>query len=326
MDQRPILTFNHHESYLCALAGLPAKFDVVTRRGGLDLSWIVRARSVPSNIRLKDFAEVKSDIRAGKYRVIVCHTIKNLFWLLPYQRRHLIFVAHIPLFRSTISQTLKGRVKRAIVRIWQALFKLEVIAVSEFKRASWNIEAEVAKFFPVPFAKELLTPEKPERVSGAYVGNRIQERGTELGWPTLQTLLAKGLPIQILGNNPSIPKAYIPHDFADFVSEFSKAHFYVYPVQASDGDGYNTASLEAMLLGLPIVAIANPTSPIVHGKNGLVARDAMEMEMHIRHLVDNPSLRLQLGQAARATVLREFSPKAFWDVWTKVIAAAERPL
>lgn len=323
MSKRPILTFNHHESYLCALAGVQADFDVVTRRGPLDLSWNIRARSVPPNMRLKDFDAVKNDIKSGRYRVIICHTIKNLFWLLPYQRRHLVFVAHIPLFRNSFGQRVKGGLKRAIVVFWQKVFKLQVIAVSEFKRDSWAVEAEVAKFFPVPFAPELLAAGKSPEVSGAYVGNLIQERGTELGWPTLQVLLQKNLPIRVLGNNPAIPGAHVPRDFADFVREFSKAHFYVYPVKPSDGDGYNTASLEAMLLGLPTVAIANPTSPIVHEQNGLVAQDVQEMEKHIQRLTADDDLRLRLGVAARETVLREFSPEAFWQTWAKVIAAAE---
>jgi glycosyltransferase involved in cell wall biosynthesis len=323
MDQKPILTFNHHESYLCALAGLPLRFDVVTRKGTLDLSWNIRARAVPSNMTTVDFGDIRDTIRKGGYRVIICHTIKNLFWLLPYQRRHLVFVAHIPLFKTSFSHRARGLAKKAIVLFWQKVFGLTVVAVSEFKRASWGVEAEVAKFFPVPFAQELLSERKHGEIRGAYVGNLIRERGSELGWPTLEKLLARGAPIQVIGNNPSVSGAFVPRDFTDFVQEFSKAHFYVYPVSPSDGDGYNTASLEAMLLGLPTVAIANPTSPIRHNENGLVAKSAEEMLLMIEQLRTDHGLRERLGRTAKATVTRDFNPEAFWQTWARVIEAAQ---
>lgn len=321
--QAKILTFNHHESYLCALAGLNESFDVVTRRGALDLSWNIRARSVPSNMTLRDFADVKEDLRSGAYKTVICHTIKNLFWLLPYRRRQLIFVAHIPLFRNTPLQRFKSFCKRMIVLFWQTFFGLKVVAVSEFKRQSWNIQAEVARFFPVPFDPSLLASEKSADIHGAYVGNLIRERGSELGWPILEQILAE-LPVRVIGNNPGIPNAFVPKDFRDFVYAFSRAHFYVYPVSPRDGDGYNTASLEAMLLGLPTVAIANPTSPIQHEVNGLIAQDANEMMVAIRRLQADSDLRSRLGAAARETVLREFSADAFWATWKKVIASIGR--
>ena len=78
-----------------------------------------------------------------------------------------------------------------------------------------------------------------------------------------------------------------------------------------------------MLLGLPVVALENPTSPIRHEVNGLVAKTAKEMSLFVQHLAADQDLRTRLGNAARDTVLREFSPQAFWAVWTQVIRSAK---
>ncbi|RZA20586.1 MAG: glycosyltransferase family 1 protein [Proteobacteria bacterium] len=323
MQKLPILTFNHHESYLCALAGLDEKFDVVTRYKALDLSWNVRARDVPSNMSLRSFDEIKDTLRQDGYHTVICHTIKTLFWLLPYCRKNLVFVEHIPLFKNTLIQRIKGACKRFIILFWQKVFGARIVAITDFKKASWAVDAVVAKNFPVPFPAELIAREKSSDVRGAYVGNRIQERGTELGWPLLASLLPH-IPLVVIGNNPMIPGAYVPRDFKDFVDQFTRCHFYVYPIEAQDGDGFNLSMLEAMQLGLPVVTIKNPTSPIQHEVNGLVARDGAEMISHIQKLCEDASLRLRLGAEARRTIEQEFSPRSFLQVWARVLAEIPR--
>ncbi|MBC7660085.1 MAG: glycosyltransferase family 4 protein [Chitinophagaceae bacterium] len=313
-----ILTFNHHESYLCAIAGLNAEFDVVTRKGNLDLSWNTRSRAVPSNFSLIDWPKAKVSIRNHAYHAIICHTILNLFWLLPFQRRNLIFVAHIPLFKNSTFERSKSLLKRIIILFWQKYFGLKVIAGSEWKKQSWAIRADVARVFAVPFPKDALSPRKSDEIHGVYVGNDIFERGEELGWGILKDLFSVS-PIKVIGYNPNIPDSYIPPDFRAFAHEFSKAHFYVYPITPATGDGFNMASLEAMLLGLPVVTVINPTSPIVHNINGLVGRDAAEMNEHIRTLILDPALRERLGKAARETVLRDFNAPTFWAIWSRVL-------
>ncbi len=319
MQKRPILTFNHHESYLCALAGLDEKFDVVTRYKDLDLGWNIRARSVPPNMTLRSFDEIKNGLRQDRYQTVICHTIKTLFWLLPYRRKNLVFVEHIPLFKNTLMQRMKGAGKRGILLFWRKVFGARVVAITDYKKESWAIDAVVAKNFPVPFPSELIAREKSTEVRGAYVGNRIKERGTELGWPLLESLLPHA-PLLVLGNNPQIPGAYVPKDFKDFVEQFTRCHFYIYPIEAQDGDGFNLSMLEAMQLGLAVVTIKNPTSPIQHEVNGLVARDGAEMITQIQRLCGDASLRQRLGAEARRTIEQEFSPRSFLQVWARVLA------
>ncbi len=312
------LTFNHHESYLCALAGLGEEFDVVVKKGDLDLSWNVRARPVPANFRLVAFEDAREQIHAGAYSYIICHTLKTLLWLFPLQRKRLIFVIHINLFRDTFVNRVKSLFKRGIVLFWQKAFGLKVMSVSESKRLDWRVPCAVAKNFPVPFAPELLAPRKTDEVRGAFVGNRIKERGGELGWPVLEQVLKTGS-IDIIGYNPDIPGAIIPKDFPEFVARFSAAHFYVYPIPPEQGDGYNLGSLEAMLLGQPVVSLVNPTSPIRDGVNGLLAQDAAGMIAQIERLKGDEALRLKLGAGARETVRKEFSPEQFWAAWRQIL-------
>lgn len=49
---------------------------------------------------------------------------------------------------------------------------------------------------------------------------------------------------------------------------------------------------------------------ITHGRNGFLASDTAEWVEHLSTLIENPELRLQLGQAGRQTVVEKYSVEA----------------
>ena len=313
-----ILTFNHHESFLNAMAPLGHRFDIVTRKGDLDLSWNKAARQAPANFRLVSYEDIQQDLKQGAYDVVIAHTVKNLLWLFWINRTLTIFVAHIPLFWDRPSRALKSLGKLTLVWLYRWTHSFQFVAVSDWKRSSWGMSGPVVQFFPVPFPSSALAPSKAPGVIPVVVGNGIATRGAELGWDLLAPL-AQEFPIRILGRNPEIPGATIPKNYQEFVGLFSAAHFYVFTIRQPEGDGYNTAMLEAMLLGLPVVTIANPSSPIIHGVNGLVAKDGGELRQHIRLLLLNPQLIAGLGTAAQQTVRTLFTEEAFLHAFREVL-------
>ena len=147
-----ILTFNHHESYLTSLARTGFKFDVVVKRGSLDLSWNVRSRSVPDNFQIVDFdAEVKKGLQRGDYDVVICHTIKNLLWMWFYFKPRYIFVAHIPLFRHSLVARFKSGVKKLVWTLFRVSHRASFFAVSHFKQESWGEDGVCAVLAPGDF-------------------------------------------------------------------------------------------------------------------------------------------------------------------------------
>jgi glycosyltransferase involved in cell wall biosynthesis len=94
------------------------------------------------------------------------------------------------------------------------------------------------------------------------------------------------------------------------------ARFKVF-VMIADHPGCPNASLEAMAMGIPVVAnlAAGTAGQIAHGKNGFLFRgsDPKEMADHVRYLLVNRRARQQFGAAARAAVKKDFSMTAM--VW-----------
>lgn len=129
--------------------------------------------------------------------------------------------------------------------------------------------------------------------------------------------MLKTIPIRILGHNADIPSSLCPKDFPDFVRLFSEAEIYVFTIKRPYGDGYNTA----MLLGLAVVSVPNPSSPIVDGHNGLIAETPKEMLEKITLLQKPPELRTYLGRNAQTTIAEKFNQKNFLDSWRQIFCS-----
>ena len=76
-------------------------------------------------------------------------------------------------------------------------------------------------------------------------------------------------------------------------------------------EGAPVAVLEAMAMGLPVVATDVPgcREAVVHGETGFLVppRDVDELVQAIQKLVEDPALRQRMGQASRARVVQHFA-------------------
>jgi glycosyltransferase involved in cell wall biosynthesis len=94
-------------------------------------------------------------------------------------------------------------------------------------------------------------------------------------------------------------------DVAPFLED---ADAFVLPSRA---EGISNALLEAMALGLPVIASAVPgnTDVVEHEANGLLVDvdDPASLGAAVLRLLDEPDLRRRLGRAARRTVAGRYS-------------------
>lgn len=313
-----ILTFNRHESYLNTLAATGHDFDVITQMGETKLSWNKSARPVPSNMKLLNFDnDVKRKLKEGYYDVVICHTLKDLMRFFFSRGKNFVFVIHISLFFNSLPLCLKSFLKRMCLKIFSLVHNLEVVAISEFRLKLWNVEGIVINNAPETIAWD----GQRDWSQPIVVGNLIKERGEELGYDLIMKIRQK-LHLSIIGNNPQIRDAEHPKDYSEFQKLFSKAGIYVYTIEFPFGDGYNLAMLEAMKIGMAVVTIKNPSSPIEHGVNGMVGSNAEEMVVHIQTLQRDPALVQKLGEAAKRTIEEKFSKKLFVASWNKVLKKA----
>ena len=80
-------------------------------------------------------------------------------------------------------------------------------------------------------------------------------------------------------------------------------------VHYSRWDGLPNAVLEAMALGLPVVAsdLHGNRDAVVHGETGFLAKSEIELLEYSLQLIDNKALREKFGKAGRERVLKEFT-------------------
>ena len=90
----------------------------------------------------------------------------------------------------------------------------------------------------------------------------------------------------------------------------------VAPMQT--GGGIQNKVLEAMAMGLPVVATERAVRPIIgseHGRHLLVANTPADMAAGIQRLLKDPDFRTSMGQEARALIAQTFT----WDAYERAI-------
>jgi len=94
-------------------------------------------------------------------------------------------------------------------------------------------------------------------------------------------------------------------------------------VHYSRWDAMPNAVLEAMALGLPVVAsdIPGNRDAVVHGVTGLLAKSEAELLEHCQQLIDEPALRRRLGEAGRRRVQSEFSRERMLSELSRLYAS-----
>jgi glycosyltransferase involved in cell wall biosynthesis len=91
-------------------------------------------------------------------------------------------------------------------------------------------------------------------------------------------------------------------------------------VMVSDRQGCPNASLEAMAMGLPVVAndSGGTAEQVIHGVTGYLAGTPRDMANRVRELLRNPRKRARMGDAARAHVAANFSMPAMRHSYEKL--------
>ena len=77
-----------------------------------------------------------------------------------------------------------------------------------------------------------------------------------------------------------------------------------------------------MATGMPVITNDTSTSPVVHGENGFRSDDPEILREGVRQLLESPDLAREMGEEARATVLRDFGISAFIKRWQDVVNTA----
>ncbi|MDX9714333.1 MAG: glycosyltransferase [Dissulfurispiraceae bacterium] len=317
-----VLTFNWHEAYITLLAKTGHEFDVVQKWKGGRFGWMTEFRPVPQNCRLITEDEAKAKLADSEYDRVICHNVEDLVFTLSFKIPK-VYVFHNKL---TTEIGLGGNaVDRNdylvnIKKLFAASAPVLPIFISESKRSDWGLDGEIIMpgIDPAEYGGWSGSEKKVLRI-----GNLLKERDLMLGFNKQEQIL-RGIPSTILGLNPTIPESTIP-DSWESLKAYMKAHrVYLNTCVHPYEDGYNLALLETMATGMPVVSIANPTSPIVDSVNGFISDDYDYLHEKVQQFMKDHEFASNIGSNAVETVREKFPIDKFIASWNDALSFTVR--
>ena len=313
-----VLTFNWHESYLQLLSKIGFEMEVVEKWKAGVYGWMHAIRPVPPNCLLISEAEATKKLRRGNhYDRIIAHNLDDLLFVRPWSTPkvmvfHNKLTTEIALSRRSID---RQEYIEKVARFLQGTKNLALVFISESKRADWGLAGEVLPpgIDPVDYGGY-----EGDLAKVLRVGNGLRVRDVMLGY-SLQERILQGLPSTILGLNPDIPNCHMPADWDEYRERMRKHRVYLNTTRDPFEDGYNLAMLEAMATGMPVVSLANPSSPIEDGVNGFVSEDETALRDGIEILLGDRSRAVSMGRSARESVLDRFPMGRFVENWKRIL-------
>jgi glycosyltransferase involved in cell wall biosynthesis/SAM-dependent methyltransferase len=315
-----ILTFNFHEPYLCLMAktGLPMDVGLYTEEP-LARVWQTRFRPVPGNLRFVEEGDWRGRAMSGWYDVIIAQNEMNSLDVAKSPSPKLLLFHNRRNYMETTAHSFEGDPVEAYGRLLEILCRrFDPVYISETKRDSYGIPGRV--IFPGIDMTEY-HGYTGEVQSVLRVGNNMRARSSMFD-VDFQEAVCEGFATTVLGVNPQIPGARESNDFADYRDALRKHRCILHVSREGFEDGYNLALLEGMATGMPVVSLANPTSPILDGVNGFASYDVAELRERVAQLMADPELARRLGAKARETVAERFPMERFIQGWRDAIYEA----
>jgi hypothetical protein len=150
---------------------------------------------------------------------------------------------------------------------------------------------------------------------GLVVVNNIASRGRRLGYDVYQEAKDR-VPLDLVGMGAEGLGEVLHADLPAFAARY---RFLFNPIRYTS---MGLAVIEAMMVGLPIVALATTEMATVirDGQNGFLDTDPSRLVERMRILLKDRSLAARLGAEARRTALARFNIARFVADWNDAFA------
>ncbi len=321
-----ILTFNFHEPYLCLMAKTGLPFDVgLYAQGQLGRIWNTAHRPKPENLALIDEPQWREALEQGRYDVIIAHNESNALDVAKAPGAKLLVCHNRRTFLRTNATTDQGDPVEVLDRLIRGLRNyFEFVFISESKRDDYGVPGRV------------ILPGIDVEAYGGYdgarpeilrVGNVMRSRNLMFD-VDFQEAVCQGLPNRVLGHDPRMPQATPAASFDDLLQHYRTLRCLLHVTREGYEDGYNLAMLEAMACGMPVVALANHTSPLTDAVDGFLSYSAPVLRRRLKTLLEDAECARELGARGRETVAAKFPMSAFVNHWREAIleAADNKPV
>jgi len=309
-----VLVLNWHEPYICLYAAMGHQFDVAPPPQNPEKRWNQGFRPLPDNVTEISWESAEEGARTGRYDLFVGLTLQDVQTVQEWDLPRLFVMLNM----IGTDAGLDGAEKEAYVERLRPFFReVDISFISEKKRRNWGWEAPVVVSGIDPDDYGGFTGENARVLR---VGNMLKERDHMQGFGIQEEILGDGIPSAIVGVNPTIPESHASESWEDLKEQYRRNRVLLCTLTNGHEDGYNLAILEAMATGMPVVSIANSSSPIVDGYNGFISDDYDYLREKLRLLLADGELATELGRNARQTVVEKFHIRDCAAAWEEVFA------
>ena len=320
VNNKRLLVFNCHEAWVYLLGVLGYSLDIIVGlKGRYKQTWDEQMRPVPANSRLLTLPEAQKSQR--RYYCIVTHNITDLLDI-KYRPEPRLMVIHSTLEGRALEETsdIAPHRMREMLHQYVEMAGVHMVAVSMLKGGSWGFTEDIV---PLAVDKDDYLPFLGQVAMGLRISNFIDSRKKILLWDFHEKAF-DGVPVRLVGHNPDMPGVAAANDWNDLKKMLQSHRFYVHTAAPELEDGYNTASLEAMAAGMPVLGNRYPGSPVEHGVSGFLSDDPEELRKYAGILLENRKLAVAMGRQAQKTVIERFSMSGFKEGFLRSIETARR--
>jgi glycosyltransferase involved in cell wall biosynthesis len=160
-----------------------------------------------------------------------------------------------------------------------------------------------------------------ELARAAVVINEARRRGRVTGTDLLPRLNGR-VPIDLFGMDAEALGGFENPPQSELHGEMARRRVYLHPIRWTS---LGLSLIEAMHLGMPVVALATTEAPeAVPPAAGVVSTDVGVLAEAVRRLVADADEARAMGEAARAAALGRYSLERFLDDWDLLLEEVAR--
>jgi len=320
VHNKTLLVFNCHEAWVYQLGVLGYALDIIVGlKGRYKQSWDEQMRPMPLNSRLITLPQALQS--RTRYYCIITHNVTDLLDV-KFRSEPRLMVIHSTLEGRAIEEksNITPPRMREMLRKYVDLAGVHAVAVSELKGKSCGFTEDIV---PLAVGKDDYLPYSGHLAVGLRICNFIENRKKILLWDFHEKAF-EGIPLRLVGHNPDMPGVAAAESWNDLKQILQSHRFYIHTAKPGLEDGYNTASLEAMAAGMPILGNRHPGSPVEHGVSGFLSDEPDELRKYAGMLLEDRDLAARMGRQARKTVVERFSMSRFKEGFLRSIETARR--
>ena len=315
MSRLNILAWHIHGSYLNALARVDHEW-ILPVKDGRPEGYGGRGRTfdLPDNVK-----EVPAEaVRHLDLDLVLYQTVKNLREdgpeilspsQLPLPK---VFLEHNTPRPDAVNQRHPFADERGLL-----------VHVTCFNRLMWDNGVAPVRVIEHSVAIDPEIAYDGSLARGITVANGMQARPRIAGYDLF--LQARGrVPLDAVGMNTEAFGGFGDIPYRELHRLMARDRFLFSPMRYTS---LPLAVVEAMTIGLPVVALGTTELPSVieDGVNGFISGDLDTLIDRMKALIDNPSLARSLGERARDTARKRFGLSRFQTDWNEAIRFAVEP-